>query len=153
MRGSRVIQVEPNDDYQEVGREEIFRLIEDRMLEHAEKIHSIGSTISDRPGLDWEVEVHFYIGQICDASWQLFEVTWDDNYSIYIRSSSVKLSGTQSVEIATDILLATYLCNINVAEASDPMFEGLFAFAARALKCDVCPPVLRSQLSKLLNEG
>ena len=63
-----------------MGREEVFRLIEDCILAHAVKIHTIDSTISDRPGLDWEVDVHFYIEKIGYASLQLFEVIWDDNY-------------------------------------------------------------------------
>ena len=151
MTESRAIQAERNDDYQEVGREEVFRLIEDCILAHAVKIHTIDSTISDRPGLDWEVEVHFYIEKIGDASWQLFEVIWDDNYGIYIRSSSAKVSGTHSVELATDMLLATYLCSINVAEPNDPMFEGLFAFAVRTLKSEVCPPELKAQLQTLFS--
>ena len=151
MTESRAIQVERNDDYQEVGREEVFRLIEDCILAHAVKIHTIDSTISDRPGLDWEVDVHFYIEKIGDASWQLFEVIWDDNYGMYIRSSSAKVSGTHSVELATDMLLATYLCSINVAEPNDPMFEGLFAVAVRTLKSEVCPPELKAQLQTLFS--
>jgi hypothetical protein len=46
MTESRVIQLERNDDYQEMGRTEVFRLIEESILASAVKIHSIDSKLN-----------------------------------------------------------------------------------------------------------
>ena len=124
--------------FTEYDRREVFELIEGTNPPGSYLVLSVDDEIADRPGLSWDIEAHFYIVEIAcetkgERAWASFEISWDDNYGVWQRSTLHGVQGSIDQSQATDLLMNQYWESLNLDE-DDDWAEVLKPFRDRAKK-------------------